>query len=354
MGHEIVENLDNVGLRGEQAWHGLGVVVDDNLSAVEAGDRFNLFWPVAGFPLFYKSTTGEFKPVDSHVANVRTKDAVGQPIEHLLGVVGADYQVCQNRELADFTDALAQTGKVVIETCGSIRGGKRVWFLARGESFDVGGTDKVHPYVLVSNAHDGTQAIRITPTSVRVVCSNTLHLVIPDSEDFRNRPETAAITIRHSGKIADKLDQARRSIEYYGESLKRNRELFEALQAKKFSQDQAMQLFAGVYAVNWKVATGDELKSTDESIKRLANNRFERMQKASEAFLARYRTEVEAVGNADSAWAYFNALSGYIQHDKSTRGKDDAERVGNRIDSNLFGLNADRTHQALAETLSLC
>jgi phage/plasmid-like protein (TIGR03299 family) len=381
MSHEI-ETMDVVGLRGQQAWHRLGVVIQDNLTALEAAERFGLTWKVDGYPLFAESPKAaaaletladviqsgasggtilhalhEFQAlrleVETHKANVRTSDNDGNPVNELLGVVGADYQVCQNRELAEFTDALAQSGKVTIESCGSIRNGKRVWFLAKGDAFTIGGTDEVLPYVLVSNGHDGGQSIRVTPTTVRVVCSNTLHMVIPNAEDMLTRPDSAAISIRHSGKISDKLQQAKRALAYYGDTLRRNRELFDMLQAKQFDQQQNLQLFADSYASFWEVATPDELSSADSKIRRIAENRMERMRKASDAFIQRYENEKRLTGLQDSAWLALNAMTGYIQHDKVARGSDDTDRVSRRMESNLFGINASRTNDVLAHCLAL-
>lgn len=352
MSHEIL-NIDRVGLRGNQAWHGLGVVVPDDLTAAQAGERFGMFWPVVGYPLVAVLPDGRTIPVDSHRANIRTADADGNSIEHLLGIVGADYAICQNRELAEFTDALAQSGKVVIESCGSIRGGERVWFLARGESFTIGDKDVVHTYVLVSNAHDGTQAIRVTPTTVRVVCSNTLHMVIPNAEDFSIAPETAAITIRHTGKIADKLEQAKRALAYYGDIRRQNVELFQAMQDKQVSQETVLQVFADSYARFWEVATPADLESTDSKILQVAGNRVERMQKASNLFMERYRAERDSLALGDTLWGAFNAMTGFIQHDKTARGTDDADRVSRRMESNLFGLNSNRTQEVLAGALAL-
>jgi phage/plasmid-like protein (TIGR03299 family) len=352
MSHEI-QDIDRVGLKGDQAWHGLGVVVADDLTAVQAADRFGMLWPVVQRPVFWQSADGQYQPVDSHVANIRTADADGNRIQEMLGLVGADYSVCQNRELAEFTDALAQTGRVVIESCGSIRGGKRVWFLARGDEFTIGDRDVVHPYVLVSNAHDGTQAIRITPTTVRVVCSNTLHMVIPSDEDSATRPETAAITIRHCGKIADKLEQARRAMAYYGDTLRRNRELFDFMQSKKVSHETVMRLFADSYSAFWEVAAPEELSSGDPKLRQIAMNRRTRMEKASAAFMRRYAGERDTLALGDTLWGAFNAMSGFLQHDKTASGSDDAARVARRMESNLFGVNAARTHEVLAASLAL-
>jgi phage/plasmid-like protein (TIGR03299 family) len=351
MAHEI-GSTDRVVLKDESAWHGLGTVIKDDLSAFEAAQRFGFLWPVGQWRLQAIGPNGETLDVDTHVANVRELDNDGNKLQSLLGVVGSDYSVCQNRELAEFTDALAQTGRVTIESCGTIRDGKRIWFLGRGDSFKIGGTDEVFPYVLVSNGHDGTQAIRVTPTTIRVVCSNTLHMVIPANE-FGERPETAAITIRHTGKIADKLEQARRAMEYYGDTLRRNVEMFEAMQAQRVSREQAVKLFADTYAAFWEVATPDDLRSPDKRIREIAENRAERMRKASDSFMQRWADEQSALGIGSTIWSAFNAMTGFVQHDKTARGKDDAARVERRIESNLFGVNATRTHEVLASALAL-
>lgn len=374
MAHGI-ETGDVVGLLNKQAWHNLGIVITDELTAVEAAERFGMVQPIeqdglavigaearaalarakqaaaAGNAesavIHFLHFQSELLPVETHVANVkRTADA-----SDILGIVGNSYAVCQNRELAEFTDAMAQTGKVVIESCGSIMGGKRVWFLARSDAFTIGSKDTVVPYVLVCNSHDGTQSIKVVPTSIRVVCKNTYNFVVPEVDGIR--PDTAAISIRHSGKISDKLQQARKALEYYGSIVQRNQDMFEALAEKQVSRNQGIELFAGAYASEWAVATQEELDSDDARIARTATNRFVRMQKAKALFLQRYDDEVVEVGGRDSLWAYANAATGYIQHDVVARGGDDTKRVEQRQHSNLFGLNSERTNNVFAEALAL-
>ncbi len=266
-------------------------------------------------------------------------------------MVGVDYKVCQNQELAEFTDALAQSGKVVVESCGSIRGGKRVWFLARGEAFDVGGVDEVFPYLLVSNGHDHQQAIRVTPTTIRVVCDNTLHMVIPRVEG--QQMETAAIAIRHSGKISEKMEQAKLALKHYGETLKANRELFEKMQGQQIDRKTARALFASSYASFWNAATKDDMKSKDERIKKIADRRMERMQECAAAFLERYDEEKRSLKLGDTLWGAFNAMTGFVQHTKTARGANNRERVARRMEQNLFGVNAKRTHEVLSQALAL-
>jgi len=125
------------------------------------------------------------------------------------------------------------------------------------------------------------------------------------------------------------------------------------MQAKKVSEQQIVTLFADTYANFWEVATPEDLSSTDVKVRENAEHRVERMHKASELFIKRYNAEKAQLGLGDTLWTAFNAMSGFVQHDKVARGKDDADRVSRRVESNLFGINAHRTHEVLAHALSL-
>jgi hypothetical protein len=125
------------------------------------------------------------------------------------------------------------------------------------------------------------------------------------------------------------------------------------MNARKIDRQDALKLFAGSYAAFWDAATQDDMTSPDAETRRLARNRYRRMEEAAGAFLARYDEEKTKLALGDSIWMAFNAMTGFVQHDKTARGKDDAARVERRMESNLFGLNANRTHEVLAGALAL-
>ncbi len=106
--------------------------------------------------------------VPSRVANVRSDT------HSVLGVVGKTYRVFQNVEAFDFMDTLVGEKLAMYETAGALRQGKRIWMLARIPKEYRVGDDVVQPYVLLSNAHDGTQALRMIPTTVRGVAIGVL------------------------------------------------------------------------------------------------------------------------------------------------------------------------------------
>lgn len=345
MAHEIT-STDSVLLHTNRAWHGLGEVITDDLTAVEACRRSKLTWEVEPWTLTATGPNGETIEVPDFVANVR----VGEDLKSVLGVVTRDYRVCQNLQLAELADEVASSGKVVIESCGSIRGGRRVWFLARGGAYQVGGKDAVESYMLFSNGHDGGSSLRMTPTSVRVVCSNTLHMVIP--RDDGQRPESASISFNHLGSMDSKIKAAKQALAHFAQVRDQNFEMMERLAQTPISRSQADQLFAGSYAAFWETATDAELRDPDQRKRGIAERRLERMREGRAAFLERLNDEARKTGMELSVWSAMNAMTGFVQHDKVPTSKTPEAAYEARCERNLFGLGAQRTHEVLAASLA--
>ena len=172
-------------------WHGLGTPVEDAPDSKKAIELAGLDWKVVQHPV-KDADTDEVIPGFLH--NVRDTDNAH------LGFVTNYYKVVQNDEAFDFTDSLIGTGDVKYETAGSLFGGKKIWLLARmpvKKLLD----DDVDPYIVFTNSHDGTGAIRVAMTPIRVVCNNTLNLAL----DGASRSWSA----RHMGDMQSKLDDAR-------------------------------------------------------------------------------------------------------------------------------------------------
>jgi phage/plasmid-like protein (TIGR03299 family) len=88
----------------------------------------------------------------------------------------------------------------VYETAGSLREGRRVWLCAKlPEPIDLVG-DQVDMYLLFSNSHDGSSAVRVAVTPIRVVCQNTL--------TYGLKAAKRTWSIRHTSGAKNRLDQA--------------------------------------------------------------------------------------------------------------------------------------------------
>lgn len=169
-------------------WHGLGVCVEEALNSREALETSGLNWMVEQRPII---TDGKLIP--GYKANIRQTDG------KILGVVTDRYKVVQNHEAFAFTDALLGEG-VKYETAGSLSDGKRIWILAKLPDKYIIEGEQVDPYLVFSSSHDGSGAIKVCMTPIRVVCQNTLNLALSSAKRMWS-------TI-HVGDLAAKMEEA--------------------------------------------------------------------------------------------------------------------------------------------------
>lgn len=133
------------------------------------------------------------KLIPGYKANIRQTDG------KILGVVTDRYKVVQNHEAFAFTDALLGEG-VKYETAGSLSDGKRIWILAKLPDKYIIEGEQVDPYLVFSSSHDGSGAIKVCMTPIRVVCQNTLNIALSSAKRMWS-------TI-HVGNLAAKMEEA--------------------------------------------------------------------------------------------------------------------------------------------------
>jgi phage/plasmid-like protein (TIGR03299 family) len=193
------------------AWHGLGTVLEhapDSATMIQAA---HLDWQVHKAPL-YANPDGNLIAVPDMFATMRGDTHA------VLGVVSDRYNIVQNVEAFDFLDNLLKDGIMKYESAGALRGGRIVWVLARMPSVDiVADGDTLNRYILFTTAHDGSGAIYAAPTTVRVVCANTLRLATQDMTGIRHSTNVRErLNVAHNyisqldGKFTDFRDHARR------------------------------------------------------------------------------------------------------------------------------------------------
>ena len=186
-------NVETMMYTREKPWHGLGTKVMEAPTSADAIRLAGLNWTVEPKPVY----DGEGTPIPGWVANTRSSDG------KVLGLVTTRYKVVQNADAFSFTDHLIG-GDVRYETAGSLREGKQVWLLAKMPSAKVAG-DEVEPYLCFTNTHDGTGAVRVCMTPVRVVCNNTLNLALSSA--------MRSWSMIHTGDIEGKISEARQTLE---------------------------------------------------------------------------------------------------------------------------------------------
>lgn len=205
----------------EKPWHGLGTIVMEAPNSGRALKLAGLDWKVIQKNIY--TVSGE--EILGYKANIRDKD------NQILGVVTDRYKVVQNEEAFAFTDSLLGQG-VRYETAGSLQEGRKVWILAKLPKEYLITGDRVSPYLVFTNSHDGMGAIRVAVTPIRVVCQNTLNLAL--SEASRNWSTV------HIGNVRWKMEEAEKTLflaDKYMNALSRD---IENLQKVKLSDKKVM------------------------------------------------------------------------------------------------------------------
>lgn len=192
MAHMIMENDTLFSVR-QVPWHGIGTIVEEAPTSGDALRIAGLDWIVEQTPVFTKDGV----EIAGYKANYRNTDG------SVLGIVSDRYQIVQNTEAFEFTDAIVgetENGVVKYETAGSLCGGKKIWLLAKMPTQKVL-DDDVDPYMFFANSHDGTGAIKVGMTPIRIVCNNTLSLALNTAK--------RSWSTKHIGNIQSKLEEAK-------------------------------------------------------------------------------------------------------------------------------------------------
>jgi phage/plasmid-like protein (TIGR03299 family) len=89
------------------------------------------------------------------------------------------YQVVQPREILAFHRDLTEISGFELETAEVLKRGKKVWAPAKtDQSETIKANDIINGYLLLATACDGTLATTAQFTSIRVVCNDTLAVVL--------------------------------------------------------------------------------------------------------------------------------------------------------------------------------
>ena len=283
----------------EKPWHGLGTVVREAPTSENALRLAGLDWNVVQEAIY----TPCREKIEGFKANVRDTD------RKVLGVVSDRYKVVQNVEAFSFTDELLGHG-VRYETAGSLSGGRRVWLLARLPREYIIAGERISPYLVFSNTHDGSGSVKVAVTPVRVVCNNTLNLALETAQ--------RSFSMVHTGNISDKITEARDTLFKAESYMDRLGAEFEQLHQQKVT-DAEVQKYIEILIPMESNAT----RTQEKNVNRLRENLAMRYYDAP---------DLQTVGK--NAYRFLNAVSDFATHAEPLR------RTAN-YNENLFSKTVD-------------
>ena len=280
----MAANVETMFSTREKPWHGLGTIVAEAPASKEALELAGLDWKVIQRKIY----TGDGTLIHGYKANVRGSD------DKVLGVVSDRYRVVQNEDAFQFTDALLGEG-VRYETAGALESGKRVWMLAKLPQEYIISGDQISPYLVFSNSHDGSNAIKVAMTPVRVVCSNTLNLALETSK--------RCWSAKHTTNISEKLKEAQETLlfaeRYMGEL---GKEICE-LQKIRMTDKKVIEYIELLLPMqdNMTILQKKNIKNLRENLKQ------------------RYFDAPDLLDVGRNAYRFVNAVSDFATHSKPLR-----------------------------------
>ena len=326
MSHEITAT-DSAVFQGTKAWHGLGYVVEDDMSPLAAVETAGLDW-------YVHKTDGVFGYTDKGTTVMDHKRCMTyrEDTKESLGYVSQDYNVFQNVELAKL--AMSVSEKASVESAFSMMGGKRIVLLLKGGSIEVGNmNDVLDDYFCLVNGHDGKFSLRAFGTSVRIVCNNTLQMAL-------SKAKGQTYSISHNGDFETKLDDMRRALGQYTKS----RDWFATTVNELAKKEVSTSMLETFWMESFAMTVGDDVlkdrdRSIKESIKFLENVKITFEQERDENKLPA------------SMWLAANAVTNYVQHKTADRGR--KASYESRAGDVLMGKRADLSRKVMKHAMTV-
>jgi len=280
----MAQNLETMFKARQPVWEQIGRKTDRALTSAEVLRQGGLDWSVV-----QESVYADGKIIPNCKANVRDSDKT------VLGIVSDRYQVIQNSAAFSFIDELIGEG-VKFENVGSLQNGRRCFILAKlPEKYFMAG-ERIDPYLVFCNSHDGSLALTIFMTPIRIVCMNQMNLALKKAK--------RSWSAKHVGDIKWKLHEANETLSlahnYMGELGKE----IDVLNKIKLTDSKVMALIHNELAPYPDNATAIQKKNVNQ---------------IREDMTIRYFDAPDLKSLPKNAYRFVNAISDHATHSTPIR-----------------------------------
>ena len=177
--------------RREPAWHRLGEVfkADEKLTASQSMAKADVLFEIQKHPQVVKMSDGT--ELDTNSYAVVREPTTDDPEHRVLATVGREWDMIQAKDLGKMLDPISE--KFPVETVGAIGQGEKIFVSLDAGGSKIAGEDH-ELYWLITDHRDGTGAMTMAFTPVRVVCQNTLITGLRNSKVSVNLKHNRNIT----------------------------------------------------------------------------------------------------------------------------------------------------------------
>ena len=334
--------------RREPAWHRLGEVfpAEEKMTASQAMTRADILFGIDKFPQVVKMADGTELDTDSYaVVREPTSD---DPIHRVLATVGKEWTAIQASELGKMLDPISEN--FPIETAGAIGKGEKIFLtMDAGDSSIAGEDHKL--FWLVTDHRDGTGALTIAFTPVRVVCQNTLITGLRSSK--------VSVNLKHNKSIGA---DASFYLDIFNQMARTQESVVEAMNSLTnvtLMETQVNEIVTAAYPDaskpnRLKLTNGIKADDVGAAVwTRILNDRkanleeYEKRQQRVDRIKANATERIEVFNDefkhlANTPWAVYNAI---VETEDYRRGWDGSG-------TSLFGQRAEAKARAFNKALS--
>ena len=284
----------------EKAWHGLGQVIEQYPTSAEALNFAGLDYTVEKQKIYTQQNEYENPQISvpNFFATLRTDT------KDVLGVVGKDYEIVQNKDAFNFFDSIVGGDGIQYETAGALGKGERIFITAKLPSYiKVGKEDLIEQYLFLTTSHDGYGSITAAFTPVRVVCNNTLNAAL--------RNHTNSIKIRHTANAKERLEQAHKVMGISYKLAEQLEEIFNNWTKVKITDPELRKLIQLAMVPNKEVLQNIEAGKDDElstCFTNMCDRAFE---------YAMCNPSQQQQTTKGTLFGAYNAVTGYFQNVRS-------------------------------------
>ena len=316
--------IEKMAYIGDTPWHQLGSQLPPKQPIEVWAEKAGMAWRICDTPVRY--LTEQAGSLGSIMSFDDQKVLYRSDTKAPLSVVSSRYQVVQPQAVLEFYRDLTEVSGFELETAGVLKAGKKFWALARtGKETTLKGNDVVKGYILLATSCDGSLATTATPTTIRVVCNNTLSIALNGA--------SSAIKVPHSTSFDAQAvkKQLGIAVSQWDSFMYRMKTLSE----RKVKSHEAMNYFLKV------------LCQTDSHVDPALGLMNERALKKVQALYEGHGRGAELAAASGTAWGLLSAVTEFVDHEKRARSQE------YRLDSAWFGQGANLKQRALHYALQL-
>jgi len=319
----------------EKAWHGLGTIIEDYPTSAEALVHSGLDFTVEKCPNIHRLIDGTEIIGENSFFTYRTDNGA------VLGdKLTNDYNVVQNVEAFKFFDSIVGGDEgILYETAGALFNGEICFITAKLPSYiKLGQDDWMENYLFLTTSHDGSHALQIGFTPVRIVCNNTMSFAL------RNCPNK--IKVRHSKNVQDQMDQAKKVLGIVNTLPAILENCFTNMASVKLRENQTRKFIALNLAPDAETIANINNNNWDE-----ISTRFSNTVDLVETYAHTADSQLLNTTKGTLFGAY-NAITGYFQNIKSYSKV--GEDLSKKMESNLFGAGLRSSESAFTMANRIC